>query len=130
MKETPGVFSEDVSLKAWDGMCNLIIPQNTRGKTAEGWAISYITFEPVPSDKQTVPPPAGGNIIGLTYSLGPDGTTFDPPITINLLYFPEKLPAGVKDSDLVIGYWNPTTQKWEPLSGCKVDTGNHALTAP
>jgi hypothetical protein len=130
MKDTPGVFSEAVSLKGWDGICNLLIPQNTSAKTVEGWAASYITIEPVTADKQKLPAPDKGNIIGLTYNLGPEGTTFDPPITIKMLYLPEKLPSGVKDSDLVIGYWNPQSQKWETLNDCVVDTLNHIVTAP
>jgi hypothetical protein len=125
----PGVFDQDVMLKTYDGIVRLAIPANTTGKTAEGWALSYVTLEPVVLESGLVPP-KGGGIVGLTYSLGPEETTFDPPITISVIYDPGKVPAGTLETDLVIGVWDKAGVKWVPLEGCQVDTVNHVITAP
>jgi hypothetical protein len=96
----------------------------------EGSALSYVTITAVTPDKPTFSPPPGGSIIGLTYNLGPEGSTFDPPISISLLYSPAQLPSEEKESRLVVGYWDDSSQQWVPLGGSQVDIANHAITAP
>lgn len=125
----PGVFNQDVFLKSYDGILNLSIPGNTTVKTAEGWALSYIVLKPVESENQR-PLVQDGNIVGLSYSLGPEGTVFDPPITISIVYDPAKIPARILETSLVIGYWNDTKGRWIALDNCQVDIARHNITAP
>jgi hypothetical protein len=125
----PGVFSQDVTLKTYDGIINLFIPQNTNGKTAEGWALSYLVLKPAESVNQR-PGPQDESIVGLAYDLGPEGTVFDPPIKLSIIYDPAKIPAGFAETDLIIGYWDETTGHWIKLDGCQVNTTSHVITVP
>ncbi len=100
------------------------------GKTAEGWALSYVILQPVPQAEQKVPSPDKGNIIGLTYKLEPDGVTFNPPAIITMLYTDAMVPSGVNEKDLVIGFWNSAKNEWESLAVSVVDTVNNQITAP
>jgi hypothetical protein len=129
MTGVPGTFSSEFNTKTWDGILRLTFPKGTFGKTADG-ALSYIVLNPIAKDKQDLPSPDKGNIIGLTYKLEPEGTIFSPPATITLLYSDAVVPAGVNEKDLVIGYWNAAKSQWEGLAGCVVDTANNQITAP
>jgi len=33
------------------------------------------------------------------YDLGPDGATFDPPITLMIMYDPDEIPEGYNEED-------------------------------
>lgn len=61
-------------------------------------------------------------IIGQAIEFQPEGTTFNQPVTLTLPYNADEL-AGAKESDLIVAYYNPQTQQWEPLSGIAIDTG-------
>jgi hypothetical protein len=124
----PGVFSQDFSVKAWNGMFTAIFPKGTSAKTFEGWALSYLTLNPIAKEKQSVPAPQGGNIIGLTYEAGPTGANFSLPVIINVLYDEALLPPDVREADLVVGYWNESDHKWEVLSDSKVDTTKNLIS--
>jgi hypothetical protein len=127
-QSSPGVFSQDVSLKSWDGIFTLVLPANTTAKTIEGWGMSYLTLKPVAKEQQNLPAPQGGYLIGLTYEAGPSGATFTPSLVINILYDESLLPPGIQENDLVPGYWNETTRKWEILSNSQVDTAKNLVS--
>ena len=126
----PGVFISEAFVKTWDGLLRLNIPKGTTGKTVEGWALSYIVVEPVRQEDQKLIPPEGGNIIGRTYKLEPDGVTFSPSITITMLYNEPLISEGPYEKDLVIGYWDTVKRQWEGLESCVVDTITNQITAP
>ncbi|MCR4294589.1 MAG: hypothetical protein NUW21_03585, partial [Elusimicrobia bacterium] len=44
---------------------------------------------------------------------GPEGTIFNAPVTITLVYDPKALPAGAREEDLQVHYWNPGKSEWE-----------------
>jgi len=44
---------------------------------------------------------------------GPEGTVFNAPVTITLVYDPKTLPAGTREEDLKVHYWNPGKSAWE-----------------
>lgn len=48
---------------------------------------------------------------GVAY--GPEGTVFNAPVTITLIYDPKTLPAGSREEDLQVHYWNPAKSEWE-----------------
>jgi hypothetical protein len=122
--DQPGVFSSDASTRAYDGIATLNITKGTTFKTAEGWAGSYITMEPM---KDSPPPaPPAGNIVGFSYQLGPEGATFEPAITLKLIYDKTNLPQGVNENSLVIGYWDG--QQWQILE-CTVDPVTSTISA-
>ncbi len=40
-------------------------------------------------------PPEDFSVIGLVYDFGPNGATFDPPITLTITYDPALIPEGL-----------------------------------
>ena len=60
------------------------------------------------------------------YDFGPGGTTFEPAIELTISYDPADRPAGISESDLVIGMYDGTT--WISLD-TTVDTATHTATA-
>ncbi len=67
-----------------------------------------------------------GNFIGVPYSLGPSGASFDPPLILTWVFDPKDLPEGVAPEDLAIVYWDG--DEWVVLTGV-VDTVNNTVTA-
>ncbi|GAI77910.1 unnamed protein product, partial [marine sediment metagenome] len=74
------------------------------------------------------PPPEEAEIVGLAYDFGPDGATFDPPITLEYTYDPADFPEGVAEEDLVIAMWDEELGEWVELP-CTVDPVTHTITA-
>lgn len=46
---------------------------------------------------------------------GPHGAQFAKPVTLAMPYDPAKIPAGTKEEDLRICYWNAGSGKWDQL---------------
>ena len=121
-----GEFIRDVIIISEDKQCQLKIPAGTIGLSKIGQRLFKITLTPLDDPP---PPPENGNIIGLAYDFGPDGTTFDPPVIITLHYDPLLLPEGVDEANLVIGYWDESSQQWVELETISVDTEANTITA-
>ncbi|MBA7666249.1 hypothetical protein ES703_74328 [subsurface metagenome] len=122
-----GVFTEEVTAESEDGNVELTIDEGITGLTEDGEPLSEISIIPM---EEPPAPPEDSNIISLTYDLGPDKATFDPPITITLTYDPDEIPEGVNEEDLVIAMWDEDAGEWVILEGCIVDTIAHTVTAP
>ena len=105
-----GVVQESTTLTTADGKLSLNIPAGTKILDAQGKPLTSLTavIEPSPPS-----PPPGGAIL-LAYNLGPDGATFEPPITLTIEYDPEALPEGFAEEDLYIAYWDGS--KWVALT--------------
>jgi hypothetical protein len=121
-----GVIRESVTYRTDDGALEIEIGAGTTALKADGEPLQAITVKMVCDN--IPPPPVGAYIIGCVYDLGPDGATFDPPITVRLYYDPDKVPEGIAEKDLVIAYYNVSTQQWVVLPST-VDTDTHTITA-
>lgn len=66
--------------------------------------------------------------VGEAVEFGPHGTRFDKPVTLELPYDRARLPAGVKESDLGVHYWNAARGEWEALASI-VDTAARVVRA-
>ena len=53
---------------------------------------------------------------GPAVEFGPEGATFSKPVTLSLAYDPDRLPAGSKEDDLQVHYWNAGAGEWEALA--------------
>ncbi|MFC2007086.1 helix-turn-helix domain-containing protein [Chloroflexota bacterium] len=107
-----GEFTADTTAKSDDEKVEITVEIGTTGKTKEGNPISELTIIPV-----TAPaPPSGGNVIGVGYDLGPDGATFDPPITLTFTYDPSALASG---KVLGISYWD-ADKGWVDLDAADI----------
>ena len=74
------------------------------------------------------PPSKDVSIIGLAYNFGPDGVTFDLPITLTRSYDSNDIPEGVVEEDLVLAWYDEAGDKWVELD-CVVDTRDNTITA-
>ncbi|GAH67054.1 unnamed protein product, partial [marine sediment metagenome] len=113
-----GVFTEGTTAQSEDSNCELSIDEYTKGLTKNGEPLSEISILEM---EEPPVPPENCDIIGLTYDLGPDGATFDPPITITFTYDESLIPDGVAEEDLVIVIWDETAGEWGVLADCTVD---------
>ena len=64
-------------------------------------------------------PPASGTgyayLVGPVVDFGPEGSSFNEPVTVTVPYSEEFLPAGVSENTIAPAYWNGQT--WVALSG-------------
>jgi hypothetical protein len=117
-----GVFIEAITAESFDDLAELIIAEGT---------IALINGEPLAEvtmlQMEDPPPlPADSSVIGLVYDFGPDGTVFDPPITLIIIYNPELIPEGVPEENLVIARWE--AGEWVNLDSI-VDAINNTVGA-
>jgi len=120
-----GKILETIEATSEDGMLTMTIPEGTIALDKESERLSTLTVavDPSPPD-----PPEDAHIIGLAYDFGPDGATFDPPITLEYSYDPEALPEGVDEEDLVLAYYDEEAGEWVECE-CTCDPDTNCITA-
>jgi len=123
-----GAFTEEVIVESDTGNGKLIIEEGIVGQTEEGKPLTELWL--IEIDKQPSTPSEDTVTIGAHFVLGPDGATFDPPITITVTYDPLNIPQGINEQDLAIYLWDEVAGKWVKLEGCIVDTVNNTISAP
>ena len=109
---TDGIFTEEAVAESFDKLCHLTITEGTKGLTKEKEPLSQITMVEA---EEPLAPPEDAYIIGLVYDFGPDGATFEPPITLTITYDPSLIPEGVAEENLVIAYYNEDSRQWIEL---------------
>ena len=119
-----GETLETIEATSEDGMLTITIPEGTIALDKDGDPLETLEV----SIEESWPEPEEGNVTGLAYDFGPDGATFDPPITFTWSYDPEALPEGVAEGDLVLAYYDEDAGEWVELD-CVVDTENNTITA-
>jgi hypothetical protein len=117
-----GVLIEAVTAESFDGLAQLIINEGTIG-LVNGEPIAEISMTEM---EDPPPPPAHSSVIGLAYDFGPDGATFDLPITLTITYNPALIPEGVAEQNLVIARWRDG--EWINLDSV-VDPVTNTITA-
>jgi hypothetical protein len=99
-----------------DGMLSLDIPAGAlTGETA-------ITVSAV---KEQLP---GMGEWAPAIELGPDGTTFEKPVTLTMSFDGSKLPLGIPPSAIGLYTWKDGS--WEPVAGSFVNVTDNTVTAP
>ena len=120
-----GEILETIEATSEDGTLTLTIPEGTIALNKDD---NPLTTLGAVVDTSPPPPPENTSIIGLAYDFGPDGATFDPPITLTRSYDPNDIPDGVAEEDLVLVWYDEAGDKWVELD-CVVDTENNTITA-
>lgn len=118
-----GVVQSTTTLTSEDGRVTLNIPAGTVLKTAAGGPLISMTV----SVPDSIPAPPSGKTVILALDFGPDGATFDPPITLTLTYEESELPAGVSEASLSLAFWDDSG--WAVLES-EVDAGADTVSAP
>jgi len=109
------IIINNIRLKTADEKVILYIPGNTHlqdieGKVPESFTVNVLLIP--------IGTPSEGTILQ-AYEFGPEGTAFDPPVTLTLKYDTENLPPGAKETDLTIAAWDGT--RWSTIES-QVDT--------
>jgi len=123
--DSKGIVQETFTATSEDGKLTLTIPKGTKALDKDGNPLANLTAS---IDESPPSPPENANVIGLAYDFGPDGATFDPPLTLTWSYDPDSLPEGVAEENLVIAYYDEDASEWVELE-CVVDTENNKITA-
>ena len=123
-----GVFTEEVTIGLENGNAGLIIEEGIVGQTEEGEPISEIWLFDV--DKESLALSEDTVTIGAHIVLGPEGITFDQPITLTTTYDPDDIPPRAGEGNLSIAVWDEAAGEWVELEGCVVDTVNNTISAP
>jgi hypothetical protein len=125
---TEGKFTANVTAKSdITNKGKLAIAAGTTGKTAANQSLKEIWI--VEIDKQPLPAAPDSKNVGSNFETGPDGSTFDQPITITLSYDPEKIPESIGEGELFIALWDKTTKQWISLDNYTIDTVNKTISA-
>ncbi len=121
-----GIATKSFKVLSEDGKCTLAVNQGTKALTESGQPLEQIS---IVREVNPPAPPVDAEIIGLTYSFGPGGATFDPPIDLTFAYSQNSIPEGVAEKDLVITMWDVDVGKWIALDDCIVNTTTRTITA-
>ena len=111
-------------LTSLDGQAQILVPAGTTMLDGDGAALNALTCT---NNIAALPEPPAGNIVVVGYDFGPDGATFNPPITLTLNFNIEDLPAGTVLSELQLAFWDGTT--WQILSNSRVDEATGQISA-
>jgi uncharacterized repeat protein (TIGR02543 family) len=98
-------------IRTADGRLNLTIPVGTAVWNAAGAAQAYLSAAALAEPPQA--PPQNSRV--MAYEIGPTGVTFTPTITMTLNYTDVDVPAGTREADLYIAWWDGA--KWVKLEG-------------
>ncbi len=104
-----------------DGKLSLTILVGTYVWNAAGAAQSFLSATPLTEPPQAPPQHA----LILAYEMGPSGVTFNPAITLTMSYTDDQIPAGTRETDLYIAWWDGA--QWVKLEGT-VDTAANTIT--
>ena len=120
-----GKLLKDVVARSADKQVTLTISKGTIAKNSKGAPLSWISIQPAgaPTGASTI------NVLGQIYSIGPDGATFEPPITLTFNFNPDDVPEGEVPA---IHYWDPDANDgegaWVEIPGAVVDMENGTIT--
>ncbi len=99
-----------------DGRVTIEVPP---GAVSAETTVTIRSVADDPADALLVP--------GSTYELGPDGITFDVPVTLTIAYDAARIPAGVEEAELRIA--KRVEAGWSEVAGSTVDTAAHVARA-
>ncbi len=117
-----GVILAAAELQTKDGKTTLNIANSTKLLSKMGSALSTLTIDVGVSPPAT---PAGNSLLA-DFDLGPEGSNFNPPLTLTLKYDTGTLPAGASENDLYLANWDG--ENWANLNS-QVDTTDKTVSA-
>ncbi len=119
-----GEFLMRYTAKSADSRAAVTLQAGTIGLTQQGNPLDEITVNENPDSP---PPPADSEAVGLAYDFGPEGASFDQPVTIRLGYEDALLPENVAEKKLCIATWDTQLEEWVLLDST-VDITNNIIT--
>ncbi|MCJ7425841.1 MAG: hypothetical protein MUO17_01680 [Dehalococcoidales bacterium] len=108
-----------------DSRLQIVFPVGTVVQDRDGAPLGGLE---IAISETPLPPPPESDIVGRPYELGPDGTTFDRPVTINFSYDHGDIRPGVDEEELVLGYYDNEAAQWQFMPSV-VDMASHIVTS-
>jgi hypothetical protein len=123
-----GVFTKEVIIESEAGNGELTIEEDTVGKSEEEEPLTEIWF--IEIEKESSAPTVNTATVGAHYETGPDGTTFETPVTVTLHFDPNDFPDRAILGSLTIAVWDEATGGWVKLGNNIIDWTNNTISAP
>jgi hypothetical protein len=120
-----GTAQQTVTITSQDQGAKILVPQGSHLLTSGGAALTNLTCNAL--EASALPQAPANNVVASAYEFGPNGATFDPPITITLKFNPVDY-SGVDLSTLKIGFWDGTT--WSIYVASMVNLTTNEITVP
>ena len=89
----------------------LLLPQGTYC-LLDGYPLVFIYIRPPEGLEVPPPEPDFGEFVSRYFNLGPDGATFEPPISLIFNYKDSMIPEGFTEDDMKIYRWDESLQEW------------------
>jgi hypothetical protein len=120
-----GEFIYDAIAYSLDAQVQLYFPKGTTAKNKNGQRLFSVSIK-----ENTAPPAPSADcqFVCLTYDIGPNGATFNPPALLTFNYSDSQVPAGVAEENLLFVTWQDG--QWIELEGGVVDAANNIVTVP
>ncbi len=120
-----GSLKQEVSLRSGNGRVSLRLGQGVICLDSNGRRLEAISIT-----EEMSPPPAPQScfMVGSTYDLRPNGTSFQPYLEISLGYDENDLSEGAEESNLYLAYWDESAGRWVSLPS-QIDTQANTVTA-
>lgn len=123
---TEDIFPSTINVTSGDEPClKLTIAEGTVALTENLEPVTQINIMIM---DEPPPPPESAHIIGLAYDFQPSGATFEPPLILECCYYPEDIPEGIAEEDLVLAYYDEEAGEWVILE-CTVHPEENTITA-
>ncbi len=122
-----GIVLETIVALSENYRCSITLYEGTQALDENGRPLKEISIVEL---QDLPPPPEGRTIIGLAYSIGPNGAAFEPPALLALAYDESQVPPGVNEEDLVIATRDEAMREWVELEGSLVDPLANTITVP
>ncbi len=119
---TAQFFPEEIVSE--DNRLQLLFPVGTIVRDKDSAPLSGIEMA-IAAVPPSLPPEA--DIVGRLYELGPHGTTFDNPVTLNLSFDPDEIPEGIDEDNLALGYYDDEYDQWQVLPS-SVNLTSHTVS--
>ncbi|MFC2039080.1 hypothetical protein ACFLUG_04855, partial [Chloroflexota bacterium] len=127
--DVQGVFTDNITAVSDTTVkAKVEIESGTKGTTAASQPLSDVWIIEIENDP--LPAPVNNAVASQNYEAGPEGTTFDQPVTITLQYDPASIPSGISASQLFISVWDENTRAWVAVPGSTVNLGEETVSAP
>ncbi len=126
MDITANFSKESIVYTSGDNAISITIPDGTTALNGGGETLDSIEFL---ATENTTGPPRGFSNVGPAYELGPDGATFEPPVTLSWHYDPDDIPQDASAEDILISYYDEDNLEWKELEST-VAPESDAVTAP
>jgi hypothetical protein len=120
--DNSGEAREKSQLKNGDGKVTMDVSKGTILTDSHGAGLKAMSAV----RPSAVPDPPAGDVLLVSYVLGPANAKFNPPLNLTLTYDPLSLPAGAMENNLYLAAWDGI--EWSELES-KVDTTAKTVSA-